>query len=115
MWLARLCLMGGLLVGCASGSASVAGGDDAQPRVDAAAQPHDARVVTPSDAPKSVDAPVSTPDATPVDAAPTSDAALFCSGNVDCTAAGTCCFTLGQPPGFCVPGTVTIGVCLPSN
>ena len=64
------------------------------------------------------DAPKPPPDARPPDARPP-DAAIdapsgpFCSTNSDCTTAGECCVTLGGPAGFCAPGTVVLGVCVP--
>ena len=40
---------------------------------------------------------------------------LFCTTNSQCTNAGECCLTLGGPSGFCGPGTVVLGSCLPVN
>lgn len=37
----------------------------------------------------------------------------FCSTNSQCTVAGECCVTLGGPSGFCAPGTVVLGACVP--
>ena len=37
----------------------------------------------------------------------------FCSANAQCTTAGECCLTFGQPTGFCAPGTILFGVCTP--
>lgn len=38
---------------------------------------------------------------------------LFCTTNAQCTNAGECCLTLGGPTGFCAPGTVVLGACVP--
>ena len=106
--LARLALLALGLGGCANaGSPSGSGDDDAIP-VDAA---------VPSDGPRvTVDA------AIPVDAAPMIDAfapldapsqGLFCQTNGQCTVGGECCVTLGGPNGFCAPGTVVLGQCVP--
>jgi hypothetical protein len=48
-----------------------------------------------------------TPDALPP------GSGLFCSDHGDCTTSGECCFTFGQPPGFCVLGTEVGPLCLP--
>lgn len=37
----------------------------------------------------------------------------FCTANNQCTTAGQCCVTLGGPSGFCAPGTVVLGQCVP--
>jgi hypothetical protein len=59
-----------------------------------------------------VDASVPMPDAftPPPDAPPGS---LFCTSNAQCTTAGECCVTLGGTMGFCAPGTVILGACIP--
>jgi len=96
-----------LVSACASGG--VAGQEG---KMDAPAQQRDGSFVT-NDAPKPP------PDARPPDAHAPPDAAvdaasgLFCSDNSQCTTAGQCCLTLGGPTGFCTPGTVVLGVCVP--
>lgn len=84
----------------------------------------------PIDAPKTIDGTPITIDApgTTVDAhesvidAPLIDAPTmmidapsgpFCTANNQCTVAGECCLTLGQPQGFCAPGTIILGECTP--
>ena len=70
----------------------------------------DARLSGPPDAPT-----FSVPDASTqgtIDALPPGSN-LFCSTHSDCTTAGECCFTFGQPPGFCVVGTEIGPLCLP--
>jgi hypothetical protein len=89
---------------CATGGSSN-GGEPA----DAAVVHHDAQHVT-GDAPKG--------DARPADAfvavdAPPADSGLFCTANNQCTNAGECCVTLGGPSGFCAPGSVVFGQCVP--
>lgn len=37
----------------------------------------------------------------------------FCTANNQCTTAGQCCVTLGGPQGFCGPGQVVLGQCVP--
>jgi len=82
---------------------------------DAAVQPHhdDAAHVA-TDAPAvRVDAAV-VPDAfVPRDAAPDAASSLFCTDNSQCTNSGECCITLGGPQGFCGPGVVLLGQCVP--
>lgn len=103
-----------LVVACASGGAkgndSVDAGDDT--RQDASVTPPDGGTTMPPDAaqPKP-DASVPMADAfVPPDAPPNS---IFCSSNSQCTVAGECCFTFGGPMGFCTPGTVVLGQCVP--
>jgi hypothetical protein len=38
---------------------------------------------------------------------------LFCQANNQCTVGGECCVTLGGPNGFCAPGDVVLGQCVP--
>ena len=38
---------------------------------------------------------------------------LFCTTNSQCTNSGECCVTLGGPNGFCAPGSVVLGQCVP--
>jgi hypothetical protein len=108
----RLAPMVAFVVGCAQGGLPDMAGSDASPQ-----QRQDAHVVPGTDAPiPSIDAPVTSIDApvTPIDAAVDAAPGLFCNSDTDCTAAGTCCFDLGMPPGFCVSGTDVLGVCVPS-
>jgi hypothetical protein len=37
----------------------------------------------------------------------------FCSSHADCAVSGECCVSLGQPPGFCAPGTEIGSICVP--
>ena len=37
----------------------------------------------------------------------------FCTTNGQCTVGGECCVTLGGPMGFCAPGQVVLGQCVP--
>jgi hypothetical protein len=97
-----------VLLACACAAGGVAGQEG---KMDAPSQQRDGSFVTD-------DAPKRPPDARPVDAPPP-DAAIdapsgpFCSTNSQCTTAGECCVTLGGPAGFCAPGTVVLGVCVP--
>lgn len=105
-----------MLMACAQGEATGPGDNNGGP---------DARVFP--DAARFPDANTNFPDArvfpdaniTPIPDGgilPTGDAGtgLFCNTDNDCTTAGECCFTLGQPPGFCVPGDNSLGVCIPN-
>jgi hypothetical protein len=104
-----------LMVGsCANaGQPGPAGsGDDEQPKIDAAVK-HDSNTSQP-DTPPPIDGSI---DSTPImiDAAIDSGTtSLFCNGNSECTVAGECCFSLSGP-GFCVPGQVIFGTCLPDT
>jgi hypothetical protein len=104
----RFLLFASFAAACASGG-SGAPGDD-QPKMDAPQG-------TPIDAPAStIDGPTTPVDApmTPLDAFVPQDApGLFCSANNQCTVGGECCLTVGQPQGFCVPGTIILGECFP--
>ncbi|HUS29349.1 MAG TPA: hypothetical protein VMZ53_12610 [Kofleriaceae bacterium] len=99
-------------VACATGGQN--GGD-----IDANTSTHqDASNVISPDAPRiRMDAAVVTPpqDAqvsqVPQDAP--AQSGPFCSANSQCTTAGQCCVTLGGPQGFCGPGTVVLGQCVP--
>lgn len=97
------------LLACATGGRS-GGDDDAGDRSDAAVTRHDASTITP-DAPKTqLDAGIVHDAFVPPDAPPGS---IFCSSNSQCTTAGECCFTFGGSMGFCTPGTVVLGQCVP--
>ena len=93
-----------LACGCATGGKD--GGDgpvDAPKAVDGSP-------VT-DDAPRLIDAPALLVDAPAmmVDA----PSGPFCATNGQCTVSGECCVTLGGPQGFCAPGTVVLGNCVP--
>jgi hypothetical protein len=102
--------------GCATGGQSSSGNDaagsDVPGQADAAITHDDANTSMLPDAPGALpDASVPTPDAfVPPDAPPNS---LFCSDNAQCTTPGECCLTFGQPMGFCAPGTIVLGACVP--
>ena len=105
---------GGIVAACASGGTS-GGGDDMQEPMDAPSNVKmDGNNMPPTDAPMvKMDAGV-VADAfkPPPDAPPGS---LFCTSNAQCTVAGECCVTLGGGMGFCAPGTVVLGQCIPIN
>jgi len=63
------------------------------------------------DAPRGIDAPAMLIDAPAmmIDA----PSGPFCTANNQCTVSGECCVTLGGPQGFCAPGTVVLGSCVP--
>lgn len=113
---ARLALVYAIIgVACATGGQSSSNGDDDDDvpgPADAAVTHQDASTSTLPDAPAALpDAFVPVPDAfVPPDAPPNS---LFCSSNAECTNAGECCLTFGQPMGFCAPGTIVLGACVP--
>jgi hypothetical protein len=96
---------------CATGTSGGGGGNGGDP-VDAAATHYDAQNVT-SDA-QAVHADAAVPDAYVPPDAPPADSGLFCTDNSQCTNAGECCLTLGGPSGFCAPGTVVLGACVPN-
>ena len=80
--------------------------------------PHaDASNVTTPDAPKvRMDAAVSHPADAQVSQLPPdapTQSGPFCTANSQCTTSGQCCVTLGGPSGFCAPGTVVLGQCVP--
>ena len=96
------------VVACATGGHS---GDDDGEQQDAAVTHDDANMVVTPDAKVKLDAGVIVHDAFVMPDSPPSS--LFCSSNNQCTTVGQCCFTLGQPTGFCVTGTVVLGQCVP--
>ena len=101
-------MIAALAWGCATGTNTNGGAN-----VDAAVTPHhdDASHVA-ADAPGvKMDAAV-VHDAPP-DAPPDAASGLFCTANSQCTNTGECCVTLGGPQGFCAPGTVVLGQCIP--
>jgi hypothetical protein len=96
---------------CATGGQ----GDGADTRADAAIAGPDAStsIALPDAANPSLDAGFSvTPDAY-VPPAVDAGSSLFCTTNSQCTNAGECCVTLGGPSGFCAPGVVVLGQCVP--
>jgi hypothetical protein len=95
---------------CASGG--VNGGD----KIDAAVASHEDAHFIVEDAPKHSDArPLDAfvPQDAPPDASGVGDGGI-CSANSQCIVAGECCVTLGGPAGFCAPGTVALGQCVPN-
>ncbi|HEY5927900.1 MAG TPA: hypothetical protein VIV11_39710 [Kofleriaceae bacterium] len=96
---------------CAKGGASDGDGDSdasTQPQ-DAPAAPRDANTSMMPDAPKT-DGGIVQDAFIPPDAPPNS---IFCTMNNQCTVAGECCLTFGGPMGFCAPGTIVLGACVP--
>jgi hypothetical protein len=109
----RTIWIAGVLAACATGGQSTN-----EPRSDAHGQTDGHSEIPIDGSVTFLDAPHSTPDAfVPKDAPPPPppDAAssLFCTTNNQCTNAGECCITLGQPQGFCGPGTIFLGECIP--
>jgi hypothetical protein len=100
------------LLACARG-----GQNDATDPVDAPASSgqHDAAMQGSLDAPRPPEDAFVPPDAqvSQVPDAGGGGGGLFCSSNAQCTNAGECCLTLGQPTGFCAPGTIVLGACVP--
>lgn len=76
--------------------------DSSQVTIDAPMHIVDAHEST-FDAPIVIDAPVM------IDA----PSGPFCTANNQCNNSGECCLTLGQPQGFCAPGTIIFGECTP--
>ena len=73
---------------------------------DASVTPIDAHNVTPDAfVPKDAPPPPPPPDA--------GSSALFCTADSQCTNSGECCIDFGMPQGFCGPGTVVFGECIP--
>ena len=105
-------------LGCANAGTPSQGGGGQD--VDARPTPHDAHMSEPIDAPHgtTIDAPHGTIDAphgTAIDApAAGADGGILCNDDSTC-GTGNCCFDLGSPPGFCVPGESVLGVCVPSS
>jgi hypothetical protein len=99
-----------LLAACAHGGGQGDNGDD-QPKIDAPSSTHQdgSPVVTPDAATPNPDASVQ-PDAAPP---PDASSGPFCTTNSQCTTSGECCVTLGGPSGFCAPGTIVLGNCVP--
>lgn len=100
------------------GVACATGGQNGDDKIDASTSGHqDASNVLSPDAPRvRMDAAVTTPQDAQVSQVPQDAPAQqgpFCSANSQCTTAGQCCVTLGGPNGFCAPGTVVLGQCVP--
>lgn len=107
--------VGGIVAACASGGANGGGDDTGDEPMDAAVNVRMDGDIAIADAPKvKLDGGVPMADAfnPPPDAPPGS---LFCTANAQCTVAGECCVTLGGPMGFCAPGTIILGQCVPFN
>ena len=103
-----LAVLGGASIAACARGGSGASGDDDSPKVDAKSGGIDGPT-PPIDAPMTpVDAPPQAVDA-PADAPPS----LFCTANNQCTVPGECCIDLGGPMGFCGPGTIILGECIP--
>lgn len=100
------------LAACASGGNA----DGGEGKIDAAVGARqDASNVTTPDAKVRMDAGTTPQQDAQVSQLPP-DAANqgpFCTANNQCTTAGQCCVTLGGPQGFCAPGTVVLGQCVP--
>lgn len=103
----RVALVVVFVVACAKGGA----GNpqvDASPGVDSPRPPVDAPTVVDApvvDAPVIIDAPVM------IDAMVDAGNGLFCSAHSQC-GPGTCCYSI-EGNGFCGPGTVIFGACIP--
>jgi hypothetical protein len=97
----------------ACAAAGVSGGD----KQDAAVNPHEDAHFVVQDAPKLVDAHVADAfvqrDAPPDSSGGTVGDGGLCTDSSQCAVAGECCVTLGGPAGFCAPGTVVLGACIP--
>jgi hypothetical protein len=100
-----------LVTACASG------GQVDQEKLDASVSGHqDASNVTTPDAKVRLDGGVTQPADAQVSQIPQDAPANqgpFCTTNSQCTTSGQCCVTLGGPQGFCAPGTVVLGQCVP--
>ena len=101
------------LTACASG-----GQADTDGKVDAAVVDprQDASNVSMPDANARLDGGVTQPADAQVSQLPpdaSTNQGPFCTANNQCTTAGECCVTLGGPNGFCAPGTVVLGQCVP--
>ena len=105
-----------VVAACATGGKDNNDGQpiDAPRPLDAPAIPIDAPRVVDAFVTPMVDAPPPMVDAAPVvvDAPP--GGGLFCTANNQCTVGGECCVTLGGPQGFCAPGQVILGQCVPN-
>lgn len=97
---------------CATGGQPGGGDDDPMITADASVSRQDANTQVTLDASIKLDGGLPIADAfvpPPVDAA----SGPFCTGNSQCTNAGECCIDLGGQMGFCGPGTVVFGECVP--
>jgi hypothetical protein len=109
------CVCVGIVVlgaACATGGGSDA---DSGGTVDAAVSRVDASpVVTPDAGVKLDGGLMTTPDAFVSQTPDAGGTQLFCTTNSQCTVSGECCLTLGGPQGFCAPGVVVLGECVPN-
>jgi hypothetical protein len=97
-----------LIVACATGG-QTSNGDD-QP-IDAAVVRQDANTNVTVDAPViRLDAGITLDAFVPLDAP---GSGLFCTADSQCTKSGECCIDFGGPQGFCGPGVVVLGECIP--
>jgi hypothetical protein len=99
------------LVVCGCANAGNGGSGDDTPKVDASTGKDSGGTI---DSPPPIDAPLAdaanvTADAAGADAG----SGLFCTVNANCTVAGECCLTLGGGMGFCAPGNIVLGTCVP--
>jgi len=99
------------------GVACATGGQNGDDKIDASSSTHqDASNVVSPDAHVRMDAGVTQPQDAHVSQVPQDAPAQsgpFCATNNECTNSGECCVTLGGPQGFCAPGTVLLGQCVP--
>lgn len=99
------------------GIACATGGQNGDDKVDASTSGHqDASHVVAPDAKVYMDAGVTQHQDANVSQVPQDAPAQsgpFCTANSQCTNAGECCVTLGGPQGFCAPGQVVLGQCVP--
>lgn len=107
-------IIAAVFAACATG-----GNDSGNAGTDAAVTGQDASSVSTPDAPRAdagttADAQVSQlPDAGTGSGSGSGSGGLFCTTNSQCTVSGECCVTLGGPSGFCAPGSVVLGQCVP--
>jgi hypothetical protein len=106
----------GALIYFLGGAACATGGQNGDDRIDAStsSQQDASHVVSPDAAPPR-DAAVSQQQDAQVVQVPQDapQSGLFCTANNQCTNSGECCLTLGGPSGFCAPGQVVLGQCVP--
>lgn len=105
------------LIYLATAVACATGGQNGDDKNDASVSGHhDASNVTTPDAPRvRLDGGTTTGADAQVSQLPPDAASQgpFCTANNQCTTAGECCVTLGGPSGFCAPGAVVLGQCVP--
>jgi hypothetical protein len=114
--MSKAALVGALIYAVfATGACATGGQNDGEQRIDASVTHRDASNQTMPDAPRvRLDGGTITggQDAQ-VSSLPDAASGPFCSSNSQCTTAGQCCVTLGGPNGFCGPGQVVLGQCVP--